>query len=197
MTTLNDASRTAAPLPSAAPSRRDSRSWWAAVKQDPAAFRRWLLKQYRGEATAAARIEQLRDMYASEPAHRRAHRILTVIASQERRHASWIADLLRAHGIEPVVQGQDERYWAHTLPGIDNLTTGCAVGAHAERMRLERIEAIASDPAAPADVRATFARILREERFHERAFRELAGPGAMEATRQAHSLGRTALGLEP
>ena len=46
------------------------------------------------------------------------------------------------------------------LAAIEDLETGCAVGAHAERMRLERIEVIAGDPEAPADIRAVFARIL-------------------------------------
>ncbi|MCU0655378.1 MAG: ferritin-like domain-containing protein, partial [Polyangiaceae bacterium] len=152
---------------------RDSRTWWATVKQDPAAFRHWLQQQHRGEVTAAGRIEQLRDAFApaSDPTQRRARRLLTVIASQERRHAAWVADLLRARGVTPSTAHAEERYWARTLPGIETLATGCAVGAHAERMRLARIEAIASDPGAPDDVRTTFERILRDERFHERAFR--------------------------
>lgn len=175
--------------------RRDSRTWWAATRQDPEAFCRWLLDQYRGEVTAAGRIEQLADQHAS--GDERARRILNTIASQERSHAAWVADLLRARGLDPVVEAKSDRYWRRTLPGIRDLATGCAVGAHAERMRLERIEAIASDPDAPADVRETFRRILRDERFHERAFRELAGPEALEATKNAHDLGREALGLTP
>jgi rubrerythrin len=83
------------------------------------------------------------------------------------------------------------------LPGIHDLESGCAVGAHAEKMRLERIEAIAQDPGAPPDVRAVFTRILPEERFHERAFREMAGGAALRAAEGAHELGRLALGLSP
>ena len=75
--------------------------------------------------------------------------------------------------------------------------TGAAVGAHAERMRLERIEAIAGDAEAPADIRQVFARILPQERFHERAFRSLAGDDALRRTASAHALGREALGLSP
>lgn len=174
---------------------RDSRAWWEAVKQVPEAFTAWLLDQYRGEATAAGRIEMLRDAY-SEPGTR-AHRILGVIAEQERRHAVWVGDLLTARGIQPQIGVKRERYWKETLGSIRDLETGCAVGAHSERMRLERIEAIAADPEAPADVRAVFQRILPEERFHARAFAELAGAEALEATRGAHDLGRRALGLAP
>jgi hypothetical protein len=64
-------------------------------------------------------------------------------------------------------------------------------------MRLLRIEVIANDESAPADARAVFRRILPQERFHERAFRVLAGPAAMAATAAAHTLGEQALGLIP
>jgi len=64
-------------------------------------------------------------------------------------------------------------------------------------MRLERIEVIVNDPQAPSDVRRVFARILAQERFHERAFRRLSDPQALEATRGAHELGLVALGLHP
>jgi hypothetical protein len=174
---------------------RDSLAWWEAVKRDRAAFTAWLLDQYRGEATAAGRIEMLRDAFAVPGS--RAHRILGVIAAQERRHAVWVGDLLTARGIAPVIGPKRERYWRHTLGAVRDLATGCAVGAHSERMRLERIEVIAADPDAPEDVRAVFRRILPEERFHARAFAALAGPEALEALRGAHALGRRALGLSP
>ena len=174
---------------------RDSRAWWAALKLDPPAFTAWLLDQYRGEATAAGRIEMLRDAFATPGT--RAHTLLGVIAGQERRHAVWVGDLLTTRGIAPQVAPKRERYWKPTLEVIRDLETGCAVGAHSERMRLERIEVIAADPEAPADVRDVFRRILPEERFHARAFAELAGAEALAATRDAHELGRLALGLTP
>jgi rubrerythrin len=174
---------------------KNSIAWWQAVKSDPRALADWLLDQHRGEATAAGRIERLRDAFAAPGT--RAHRVLTVIAAQERRHAGWVAALLEARGIAAVVEDTAERYWPQVLAGIADLASGCAVGAHAERMRLERIEAIAGDASAPADIRAVFARILPEERFHERAFSRLAGPAALAAAQDAHELGRAALGLAP
>jgi hypothetical protein len=181
------------PPPQASLTVRDSRTWWEGVKRDPEALTAWLLDQYRGEATAAGRIEMLRDAYAAPGS--RAHRLLGVIAGQERRHAVWVGDLLTARGIAPRIAPKRERYWKETLDVIRDLATGCAVGAHSERMRLERIEVIASDPEAPPDVRAVFQRILPEERFHARAFADLAGDEALAATRDAHDLGRRALGL--
>lgn len=170
-----------------------SAQWWAATKADPAKLHDWLTDQLRGETLAAARIEALRDTFHAAPD---AARVLTVIAAQEAEHARWVQGLLEARGLPVVVDERQGRYWdAQALSAIADFETGCAVGAHAERMRLERIEVIAADDDAPADVRDVFARILPQERFHERAFRTLAGAAAMEATRTAHELGRAVLGL--
>jgi rubrerythrin len=174
---------------------RSSIAWWAETRADPEKLLTWLYAQYRGEVTASQRILALRDAHA--PAGSRAHRVLTIIAGQERDHAGWVAELLRARGLTAEVHGgAEERYWKRTLPGITDLETGCAVGAHAEAMRLQRITAIADDATAPADIRAVFAKILPQERFHERAFRSLATAASLEATREAHALGRAVLGLE-
>ncbi|MDB4997744.1 MAG: hypothetical protein JWM74_5176 [Myxococcaceae bacterium] len=178
---------------------KTSQAWWAATKSDPKALEGWLRDQYRGEATAGPRIEALRDAFAKEGT--RAWRVLTVIATQESKHARWVAGLLRARGVEVALEDKADRYWRRVVPAIRDLETGAAVGAHAEAMRLERIEAIASDAAAMstelADVIGVFRRILPEERFHERAFRTLAGREALAQTRGAHALGREALGLAP
>lgn len=171
-----------------------STRWWAATRDDPEKLLAWLFAQYRGEMTAAERILGLRDVHAAPGS--RGYEVLTVIAAQERRHAAWVGELLAARGATPEVRGEAmARYWQRTLPGIVDLETGCAVGAHAEHMRLVRIAVIAGDEAAPADVRAVFARILPEERFHERAFRGLATAESLERTRGDHALGMRALGL--
>ncbi|MDP3279232.1 MAG: ferritin-like domain-containing protein [Deltaproteobacteria bacterium] len=170
-----------------------SQRWWQATRNDSARFDRWLLAQYRGEHTAAGRIEGLRDHYAPEGS--RAYRLLSVIAKQERKHARWVGELLTSRGHALSTQGPAERYWDAPIQAISDLETACAVGAHAERMRLARIETIAEDPEAPSDVRSVFARILRDERFHERAFTSLSSTEKLAATRGAHELGRTALGL--
>lgn len=169
-------------------------SWWQATKADPQKLAAWLIDQLRGEATAAGRIRLLRDRFAGDDS---ARRVLSVIADQEETHATWVKELLAVRGLPTVVVDEPERYWQAPLAGIADFATGCAVGAHAERMRLERIEAIANDVDAADDIRAVFAKILPQERFHERAFRLLAGPDALERTRAAHELGRAALGLAP
>lgn len=170
-----------------------SKQWWVEVKQDPERFNEWLVKQHRGEVTAAGRIEAFASKYAN-PQNRR---VLELIASQERQHAAWVLDLLVARGITPDLTGAEAKYWQEVLPEIESFETGAAIGAHAEAMRLERIRVICDDVQAPADVRDTFLRILRDEVFHERAFRKMAGREALSRTAPSHSRGRELLGLEP
>jgi rubrerythrin len=172
---------------------RSSQQWWNEVKASPELFNDWLVKQYRGEVTAANRIARFADQYESQY-----HNVLAKIADQEAQHAEWIEEILTARGIEvdaSDIQHAEDRYWKETLPGIDSFETGAAVAAHAEAMRLERIEVICNDPESPKDVRDTFRKILKDELFHEKAFRFMAGKVAMDATQGNHDLGLQALGL--
>lgn len=181
-----------------------SQEWWTKTKADPQRLTAWLLRQYTGEVTAAGRIRNLAKLLPAEatsptgpfPAAFRA-RTLYLIAEQEAVHAEWVMGLLLARGIVPQAVRAEERYWAATMPKVDTFEHGAAVGAHAEAMRLERIRTIANDPEAPADIRAVFLRILPEEEFHERAFREMAGDAAMVEMKGAHELGMSLLGLSP
>jgi rubrerythrin len=173
---------------------KTSKQWWNEVKADDAKFSDWLIKQYRGEVTAASRILAIIDQF---DVTERARKVLTRIAGQESTHASWILSLLEARGITPSVEGAEERYWKQVMPAAVDFETTAAVGAHAEKMRLERIQVICDDESAPTDVRTTFKQILRQELFHERAFRKLAGPDAMAKTKYDHEQGRALLGLVP
>ena len=67
----------------------------------------------------------------------------------------------------------------------------------AERMRLERIRVICADPCTADDVRDVFNRIVVQEEFHERAFREFTTDDAMQRTLDGHLAGLNALGLKP
>lgn len=175
--------------------RTTSERWWQGIKQDPEAVKAWLMDQYHGEATAAERIIRFRDQYAVPGT--REHRILTVIAGQEQSHGEWVGELLRVRGGEPVVLVKQERYWEKTLSGISDFSSGAAVAAHAEEMRLARIKVIVDDPEAPSDVRDVFRRILPQERFHARAFAQMAGSTALEAALARHEQGLEALSLIP
>jgi len=172
---------------------KTSKQWWDEVKNDPARFTAWLLKQYRGEVTAADRIEAIA-MQAENPAQVNA---LMKIADQEAQHAKWIFSLLETRGIKADEDrdNAEKRYWATVKTSITDFNTAMAVGAHAEAMRLERITAIAFDDEAPADVRDVFKLILADELWHERAFREMAGDEAMALTKPSAEDGRRVLGL--
>jgi len=175
---------------------RTSSEWWRQVKADPALLLDWLRKQYHGEATAAVRMREFLARFGGQARDPRWVATVEEIARQEEAHAGWVGELLRARGEEPaVISGKVERYWQATLPGIESWESGCAVAAHAEAMRLERIRVIAADPDAPADVREVFARILPQEEFHERAFRAFASDEALTAALKGHAAGAEALGL--
>lgn len=172
---------------------KTSEQWWEEIKKDPDGFTAWLQKQYRGEVTAAVRIQEVASL-AESTMHTN---VLMKIADQESNHAKWIGELLIARGINPKTDylNAEKRYWAVTKPAIKDFPTAMAVGAHAEKMRLERIQTIAFDEDAPSDVRDVFTRILAEELWHERAFREMAGAEAMASTKANADEGRRVLGL--
>jgi rubrerythrin len=175
---------------------RDSSQWWRAVKASPDLLLDWLRKQYHGEATAAVRIRQFLASHGAGASDPRWVATVEEIARQEETHAGWVGELLRTRGEEPaVIAAKEERYWQATLPGIESWETGCAVAAHAEAMRLDRIRVIVDDPDAPADVREVFGRILPQEEFHERAFRAFSSDAALTATLHQHVAGAQALGL--
>ena len=168
-----------------------SAQWWAETKSDEVKLIAWLQKQYHGEITAADRIEDF--CLSRAPANWVPS--LKRIAREERTHAAWVGTLLAARGINPVRLNKPERYWDETLKGITDFETAAGVAAHAENMRLERIELIANDYTGPEDIRATFAKILRDEHGHANAFREMAGPDAIAKTLDAHLAGSAAIGL--
>lgn len=172
---------------------KTSKQWWEEVKADTAKFNEWLAKQFVGEVTAAHRINKLGEQFSQD---KQTMRTLQIISVQEMTHAQWIGELMEARGLEiPRVRDAENRYWRATMNGIKDFETGAAVAAHAEKMRLERIQVICDDEDSPADVREVFQKILKEEIFHEKAFRGMSSITALEATLGNHELGLTALGL--
>lgn len=165
---------------------RMSEEWWARVKADDALLVKWLRNQFHSEDTAAELIERFRDDYPDQTGWRP---VLTTIAGQERVHASLIGELLRARGQTPQRLERKERYWDETLPGVHDFQSGAAAAAYAEIASLARIRVIVADPDTPADVRAAYARILPDEKFHACAFARMAGERAMEEARERHLRG--------
>ncbi len=173
---------------------RTSKEWWERMKADPVAQLRWLRDQYHGEAAAAIRMQKFVDKFGCD-AKFNERKTVEEIARQEAEHAEWIGQLLTDRGVEPHLLMKTERYWEATLKGITSWDTGCAVAAHAEKMRLDRIRVIANDPESPADIRDVFAKILPQEEFHERAFRAFTSEAALFTTLGNHMEGAEALGL--
>lgn len=176
---------------------RTAKEWYDGIKASDEALVEWLKNQYHGEVTAAERIRSLILCYSPPTEHPKWAETVEIIAKQEEAHAEWVGDLLRARGVEPLKLVKDERYWNNTINQIEDWDTGCAVAAHAEKMRLERIRVICEDPDSEKDIVQVFEKILVQEEFHERAFREFAGDEAMQKTLEGHLAGLNALGLKP
>lgn len=176
---------------------KNSEEWWEEVKCNQFKLLDWLKKQYHGEVTASHRIRQFLNQFQNQAKNVEWVETLEKIAVQEEAHAEWIGGLLSVRGVEAKpLANKNPRYWRETLEGIEDWETGCAVGAHAEKMRLERIAVISSDGNAPEDIRQVFQRILPQEEFHERSFRKFSSKEALDKTKCNHNRGRNALGLE-
>lgn len=176
---------------------KTSKEWWSEVKSSPRKLNAWLRDQYHGEITAARRLRRIARLHPE--AMGKVGGALLYIAEQEKEHAEWVKGLLQNRGIKATTLSKTPRYWKNTLPRyymslpLDQLL---AIGAHAEKMRLDRIRTIASDIDAPDDVRRVFRNILPQEQFHERYFRKNASKEALKQTKPNHIKGLNALGLK-
>jgi tRNA isopentenyl-2-thiomethyl-A-37 hydroxylase MiaE len=175
---------------------RTSREWWNAIKSDDQKLVAWLRRQWNSEWGANVLIDRLLGDRL-DPTDRR-HVTLAVIKAQEQVHGELIAGLIQARGVAlpwPDAPGSS-RYWSIVLPACDSFVNAAAIAHHVEALSVERLSIIARDLDGPADVREVFARILRDERFHARAFEKMAGATAIEQMRPVHLAGTRALGLE-
>lgn len=172
---------------------RTSADWWEETKSSPEKLVHWLKNQYHGEAVASERIRKyilpnLEGKYAF---------MVERIADDEERHASWVGELLKTRGITPEILQKEERYWKEVMTedfGSDgNYAAGIA--AHAEIMRLERIKVIMNDDTAPKDIVDTFKNIYKDELFHAKGFKLIAGDEYFNKATEAHAKGLEALGL--
>lgn len=172
---------------------KTSQQWWDETKADQTKMINWLKNQYHGEAVASTRIRDFilphfTDKYAF---------MVERIADDEERHASWVGALLSSRGITPEILQKEERYWRTVMTedfGSDG-NYAAAIAAHAEEMRLERIKVIMDDNDAPSDIRETFKNIYKDELFHAKGFKLIAGDQYYQDTAHVHAKGLEALGL--
>jgi len=171
---------------------KTSAQWWEEVRDSGPKLSQWLQKQYYGEVMAADRIIR----YAIPEAKTlKEMGLLRKIAQQELDHAMWVGELLVSRGISLAFVAKETPYWDATLPQIDDLASATAVATLAEKMRLERIRIIATDPKAPEDIREVFLKILPQEEFHEQAFGSLTTEDALSSAIVNHELGKQQIGL--
>lgn len=171
---------------------RTTDQWWTDVSSDPVKMIRWLKSQYYGESTAVDRVLSLIEIYNVTGKNKL---LLEKIAADERNHAMWVKGLLLNRGIDDVLLKRDERYWDAAMEELpETFELACAIGYHAETMRLDRIQLLAEDERFE-DIAAVFTKILKDELFHAQALKTLTTPDAIAATYSKHIAGKNALGL--
>lgn len=171
---------------------KTTEQWWEEVSNDSEKMINWLKDQYHGEVTAEKRIRDLTVQYDLSPDQ---ERIINKIADDEKLHAIWVKELLEARGITAEVLNKEERYWNKTLPKQKvSFEEMCAIGHHAELMRLDRITLLSNDERFK-DIAEVFSKIRPDEVFHTKAFASLSTPDMIEKTRKNHEDGLNALGL--
>jgi rubrerythrin len=172
---------------------KTSKQWWDETKSSAEKMVYWLKNQYHGEVVASTRIREfilphMEGKYAF---------MVERIADDEERHSQWIGKLLSDRGITPEILEKEERYWK-TVMTEDFTSDGnyaAAVAAHAEEMRLERITVIMNDETCPSDIRETFKNIYKDELFHAKGFKLIAGDDYYNKASEKHAKGLEALGL--
>lgn len=178
-------------------SLRTSQQWWDETKQSEEKIIHWLKNQYHGEAVAAERIRK----FILPTMEGKYQFMVERIADDEDRHSKWIGELLLTRGITPKILEKEERYWKAVMTE-DFSTNGnyaAAVAAHAEEMRLERIMVIMNDESITSykmmDIKQTFINIYKDELFHAKGFKLIAGDEYYNQASSNHAKGLEALGL--
>ena len=171
---------------------KTTEQWWSDVSNSETKMIDWLKDQYHGEVTAEKRI---RDMVEKYSLTGKQALLINKIADDEKVHAEWVKELLLSRGIKAEILNKEERYWNKTLPVEDvSFEEMCAIGHHAEVMRLDRIRLLSNEDRFK-DIAEVFLRILPDEEFHVKAFGSLSTPEMIEKTRYNHDTGMNAIGL--
>lgn len=168
--------------------------WIEQVLAEPGKLNKWLSRQYVGECLAAERIAALADTQRENLTR---FNVLKKVAFDEMKHAAWVKRLMDVRQLPiPRVSLDETRYWEPILKNVTSFSEVCALGHHAEAMRLIRIELIKDDPRFDDDIREAFARIYKDEQMHVKAFKALTTDDDIVKTAHLHQAGLNALGLE-
>jgi rubrerythrin len=172
---------------------RTSKEWWEYTKTSPDKLINWLKNQYHGESVASERIRK----FILPKMEGKYHFMVERIADDEDRHSQWVGKLLYDRGVTPEILQKEERYWKQVMTEDfeNDGNYAAAVAAHAEEMRLERITVIMDDDTAPSDIRETFRNIYKDELFHAKGFKLIAGDEYYNKASENHAKGLEALGL--
>lgn len=148
--------------------------YWPLMKTKGDWLTSWLQRQYTGEVNALASMEVLLESIKSQSQNPQYIKIVEKIISDENKHIQMISQLLTSRGIAPKAVDDIE-----ILDGMDSWNDGCALASRAEAVRSGKARVLVKDQEVPKDVREAFSIILRDEAFHEKAFRYMAGEDNM------------------
>lgn len=169
--------------------KQTSEQWLESVKNNKDKFNTWLSQQWLAEVKATHEIKVLADN--AEDKHKK---VLLRISNDENKHTNLLKELCEKRGLT-IAKESTNRYYntveLHTLTQ-DELY---AIGHYAEGMRLSRILAICNDAEMDADIKESFAVILKDEIMHEKVFGRIATQEAKTKMKGKHELGVAALGL--
>lgn len=171
----------------------NTRLWWEKVL-DGDRVNEWLFRLHQAETQGCGRFLELAARW--KPGEE-AYITIARIACDEYVHGTYVAETLRARGLEPPTSWPPtpERYWDAIFAGVCDLETACAAAAYGEMLALNRFRVLIAHPRTPEDVRALALRIKPDEERHARDLRALAGKRGMDRIRPAHRAGMAALGL--
>lgn len=167
--------------------------WWDKVL-DARRDGEFLLRLHQAETQGCGRFLDLIARWDPQGGPRA---IVAMIASDEYVHGTYVAETLRARGIEPPTSWPPapERYWDAIFKGVVDFETACAAAAFGEMLALNRFRVLIAHPRTPSDVEALARRIKPDEERHARDLRAIAGKRGMDRIRPFHRVGMVALGL--
>ena len=147
---------------------------WADMKQQPHWLEKWLQGEYNGETHAVTTMRELLKTLEGQAGKEKAVLVVQQVLRDEANHIALIGQLLKVRGVIPSTSKPFT-----PLPGMEEPEAGSAKCSYAEAVRAGQIRVVVEDPDTPEDIRGVFSLILREESFHERSFRTLAGEQVM------------------
>ncbi|MEC7577084.1 MAG: ferritin-like domain-containing protein [Pseudomonadota bacterium] len=159
--------------------------WWERLLDDEDAMNKWLSKLWNTEKNGFFGGLRSARKFTEEGSDLRA--TFCKIAKEEWRHSQVLHRILKARGITPVAEEQENsKYWPHVMKGVKDLQSVAAASAIGELLAAKRFEVIQQHPRTPKDILVFINQALPEEQGHFDSYAAIAGEAAMQSALQRH-----------